>query len=190
MLWARGGSVNVEGVAGCGAADDRENGVEVAWYGDAAVACDGAERLGEEEQDAYETHCDHDDDAPEDGAPAKALRQRTAHGRRNARREHRTQVEHAKVAATLARRGDVAYDAGAQGDGAGAAAGLEAAQEQEQPVGVGGTQGHADAGGDEDAEAHEVDEAAAVAVADGAPEHGRDALEDEVDGDGLVDVVD
>ena len=66
---------------------------------------------------------------------------------------------------------------------------MEAAEEEEQPELVGGTEGQADARGDEDTEADEVDEAAAEAVADGAPEHGADALEDQVHGDGLVEVV-
>lgn len=125
MLWLCAG-LGVGCSLGGFATYDRDNGAGVARNGDAAVACDGAECFREEEGDKDQTCGDHDDDTPEDRAPAEALGEGAAHCWCNTRCQHRSKIEHAEVSSSFSACGDVSNHASTKGDCAGAASGLEA----------------------------------------------------------------
>lgn len=63
----------IKGFVGDFASDDGDDGAQVFGHRCASVSGDGAQGLGEEEEDAEQAEGDHDDDAPEYGAPAEFL---------------------------------------------------------------------------------------------------------------------
>lgn len=155
---------------------------------DTSITDERPQRLGQQQHQQDQEHAVVNRQEPENRPPAERARNGAAQDRPDGDGDQQPALVHAHEAAALGARGDVANDAGANGNGARAARALQAAQDDER--GVVARQGEADAGAEKDGKGAEVGDAAAADIGHGTPEAGRNGLENEIGCDGEVDEID
>lgn len=151
-----------------------------------AIANDRPQRLRQHHNEHDEKDSAVNGQKPEDGAPSQRVGEGAAQNWPDSHGHQQAGLEEAHVAAAFFARGDVADDAGADGDGACTAGTLHAAQDHQLCVAA-LRLCESDAGAEEDDERADVRDPAPVDVGECAPERGRQTLEDHVRRDAEID---